>query len=855
MLKHFLLLIFAVAVNTTNYAQLFSKKKKQPAKDAKAVVTSTASTSSTATKTIAETIKKCRKIEGLFTLYQDSAAGNTFLLVKKNQLDKEYIFFSHTTDGVLAAGHFRGAFSESKIFKPKKYFNKIEFEIQNTNYYFDPKNPISKAANANISNATLAAQTIVAEDKEKGEYLIKSDDLFLSEAFRQVKYTAPTGFFSLGSLSKEKSKYVSIKSYPANTDIVVEYVYDNSSPTVRGGLDIADDRYVSIKVQHSLIEVPSSNFKPRLDDPRIGYFTERVNDMTTRNATNYRDVISRWHLEKKDKDALISEPVEPIVWWIENTTPIEYRETIKTAGLRWNEAFEKAGFKNAIEIRIQPDTADWDAGDIRYNVLRWTSSPQPPFGGYGPCFDNPRTGQIIGADIMLEYIFITNRVRLDKLFNDAPIGMMDELLNNTHNENFCMLNDYMHESNLFGQQVLAATGATAEHEKELIKESIYYLVLHEMGHTLGLNHNMMSSQLNSIENINKKEITETIGLTGSVMDYPAVNISPDRTKQGNYYTTKPGPYDKWAIEYAYSVGLDDEEAEKKRLNDIASRSTQPELAFGNDADDMRSSGSGIDPRINVGDMSSDAITYASSRMDLCNSLIPKLKAKYSQTDKSYQELKNAYGLVMNEYSTSSAVISRYVGGVYIDRAFVGQTGAKQPYTPVSYADQKRAMKALVNGIFNGNTFKSHQYLYNYLQTQRRSFDFFGTTEDPKLHQIVLNVQLNTLVHFFSPKVLKRITDSELYGNTYKLGEVFTDLTSGIFSASNTNTFAQNLQVEYTDYLLMVMDNQSRYDNITIATIYNQLKTIEKNMSTYSGGSKATNQLIAYKIKTYFDKRG
>ncbi len=134
-------------------------------------------------------------------------------------------------------------------------------------------------------------------------------------------------------------------------------------------------------------------------------------------------MINRWHLVKKDPSAAISEPVEPIVFWIENTTPVEIRETVRDATLAWNEAFEAAGFRNAVVVKVQPDDAKWDAGDIRYNVLRWTSSPQPPFGGYGPSFTNPRTGQILGADIMLEYVYLTNRLSQDKLFSTAALSL------------------------------------------------------------------------------------------------------------------------------------------------------------------------------------------------------------------------------------------------------------------------------------------------------------------------------------------------------------------------------------------------------------------------------------------------
>ena len=157
---------------------------------------------------------------------------------------------------------------------------------------------------------------------------------------------------------------------------------------------------------------------PRIEDQRIGFFSERKTNLSSTDITPYEDLINKWHLEKKDKDNEKSVPIKPITFWIENTTPYELRPIIKNAVLAWNIAFEEAGFIDAIEVKIQPDDADWSAGDIRYNVLRWTSSPNPPFGGYGPSFTNPRTGEILGADIMLEWIYLTNRVRYSEIFEN-----------------------------------------------------------------------------------------------------------------------------------------------------------------------------------------------------------------------------------------------------------------------------------------------------------------------------------------------------------------------------------------------------------------------------------------------------
>ena len=136
------------------------------------------------------------------------------------------------------------------------------------------------------------------------------------------------------------------------------------------------------------------------------------------------------------------------MFWIENTTPLEYRDTIATATLAWNEAFEQAGFKNAVQVRVQPDDADWDAGDIRYNVIRWASSPTPRFSGYGPVFVNPRTSQILGADIMLEHVFVTNRLRYERMFNAGADRTA------THGPGVCAAVDHLQAANQLGRAAL-----------------------------------------------------------------------------------------------------------------------------------------------------------------------------------------------------------------------------------------------------------------------------------------------------------------------------------------------------------------------------------------------------------------
>lgn len=802
---------------------------------------------------IAEAVKGSHTMEGLFTVYQDTTSGSTKMLITEDQIGKEFIYWGHTVDGVPQAGHFRGNYRDNKVFTIERYFDRIEFLVVNTGFHFDEESPLIRASDANISRAVLFSGKIETEDD--GRFLVNSDPLFLSESLHQIKPSPfpgmpPGAMFTLGNLNRDKTKYADIRSYPENTAVTVEYVYDNPSPINRGGAAVTDARSVSIVYQHSFIEMPDNDFKPRRDDPRVGYFTQQVNDQTAFGPTPWGDVINRWHLEKADPTAAISEPVEPITWWIENTTPHELRPIIKKATLEWNRAFEAAGFRNAIAVEVQPDTADWDAGDIRYNVLRWTSSPNPPFGGYGPSFTNPRTGQIIGADIMLEFVFLRNAANSEKLFSENVIDYFLGSIETHEHEGeeqhgmFCSLGHFVHMNNMFGFSAIKALDYDNVDEEKLMHDALVYLIMHELGHTFGLNHNMAASSMLSPDQVHDRSLTEEVGLAGSVMDYPAINVSLDPANQGQFYTTVAGPYDIWAIEFGYSTALDDADAEEERLRAILERSTEPELIFGNDADDMRSPGKAIDPRVMIGDMTSDPVGYADERVQIVHNMLDNLLEKYSSENQSYQELYNAFMSSMGQWSTAMGVASRHVGGVYVNRAFVGQPGDDTPpYTPVALADQKRAMEVISRNLFAPDAFYGSHEVYNHLQRQRRGFNFFAAGEDPKIHDLALNMQRGTLAHLLHPNTTKRITDSRLYGNEYALTEMMDDLTSAIFQAdlrSNVNTFRQNLQIAYITSLASVLrDGPNPYDTFTRSAALRSIENIKTMMEGRSRGNAET----------------
>ena len=788
-------------------------------------------------KTIEELTKSCKKIEGLFTIYQDTITAEVKMSIKEEQLQQEFIYFSQIADGVYEAGSFRGSYRGSTLFEIKKYFNKIEIIAPNTNFYFDPENPLSKSKDANISEALISSSKILAHDKEKGLYLINANDLFLSETLTRVKQpkrpNSPPNQFSLGSFDKNKSKIEEIKNYPENTNIKTEYVFKNPSVRNGGSEAVTDGRNVSIKVFHTFLNLPTEDYEVRRDDPRVGYFITQVNDQTATTTTNYRDRIHRWKLIKKNPEQAISEPLKPITWWIENSTPMEWREVIKEGVLAWNEAFEKAGFKNAIEVKVQPDDAEWDAGDIRYNVLRWTSSPRPPFGGYGPSMTNPKTGEIIGADIMLEFVHFTNRVFYDKLFVDPTSVMELETLEEMQLKKgieesplYCSLGSVMHENLLFGTTFLQMMNAPDFELEKVKKESMKALIMHEVGHTLGLNHNMKASQLFSPEELYDAEFIQGKALTGSVMDYAGLNINPDRDKQGHYADMAVGPYDIWAIQYGYQPFENENDRQA-----LLERSTEPELIFGNDADDMRSPGKAIDPRVMTGDLSSDQIQYSIDRIKLVNRLKKDILNQFSVEGEFYDDLRRSFYVLNSQSARAGDILSRFIGGVYVERTAAGQKGAKQPYTPVSLKDQKRAFNALSTYIFSPAAFNTPKEVYNYLAKKRRGFDFFSGPEDPKIHEIVLGYQARVLAHLLHPNTLQRILDSELYGNQYPLDSFMAELNKTMLSSDvkgNINTFRQNLQLTYVKRLIdMIKGSKASRFNMSAQSLalYN-LKQIQ-----------------------------
>ena len=759
---------------------------------------------------IEELTEDYERIDGFLTLFRDNETNKIFLKIDENQLGKEFIYFAHALNGLTTTGKFTGGYVDNGIFKIEKDFENLRFIRVLTNYSFDEESPLSKSKGSNVSDSTFHVASIMGKNIDESEFLIDITNLLISEDLTPIKpISSPDDYhsstFGWGMVSPLKSRVTKLYNYEKNTDFEVEYVIESQPSYEYDAEDTADVRNVNIKMRYSFIEIPKNDFQPRLVNQSVGYFSDRITDLTSKDATPYGDLISKWNLKKKYPSKKISEPEEPITFWIENTTPIELREYIKEGVLAWNMAFLEAGFKDAIVVKIQPDDATWDAGDIRYNVLRWTSSPQPMFGGYGPRFTNPRTGQIIGADIMLEWVYLTNRLTIDDIFSKHE------------NHEMCY-------SAAFKQEDMMLANIAVLDEEKIIEQSIKSLALHEVGHTLGLNHNFKASFLHNNDDIHNPEITSKVGITSSVMEYAPINLAPLGKEQGDYYDVVPGPYDIWAIRYGYTPNLDQEQ-----LNNIIKESIKPELMFANDSESMGYPGYGVDPRAMTNDLSNDPIEYSINRINLLNNVQENLPEKLKNNVNSWEEYRNAHAVLMRSYDRALNIISRYIGGIYVERSNPQNKSTKDPYTPVPYSYQKKAMAALTEHAFSTEAFPINPKLLRLVQVERRDQDLWGEQEDPQIHKLILSMQTRVLNHLLNAKTLYRLSDTGLYGNTYSVDEMMEDLTKAVFSGDPRNqvsTIRRNLQVNYVRRLIEIM-SQDYYDELATSAVYNSLRDIQK----------------------------
>jgi hypothetical protein len=620
-------------------------------------------------------------------------------------------------------------------------------------------------------------------------------------------------FFGLEARGINKGIYTikSAKAYPNNVEISIE------APTGNGQLR-------TFHYSFSLIP-DNTGYQPRPADERVGFFTTSYSDFGkfTPDETQVR-YINRWHLEKADPSLKLSPPKNPIIFYVEHTTPIRYRRWVQQGLLMWNKAFENVGLINAIEVRFQDAASgehmDKDPEDVNYNFVRWLSNGEGT--AIGPSRVHPLTGQILDADIILtdgwirhwwkQYNDVIPQIALDGASPEmlawlhtnpqwdprvrlAPpesrATMMDQIarqpmpLLGGHAMAAAMSGGPLAGSNEFdglvnrgsqfngfcqaanwksnglalmemAQTMAAASGEPAAPGEQMvdgIPESfigplLADLVVHEVGHTLGLRHNFKASTIYDYNEINSDSMKGK-PFAGSVMDYLPVNVVADKArKQGDYGMAAVGPYDEWAIEYGYTF--------EKDLKPILSRAADPKLIYGTDEDAF-----GSDPRARRYDFGKNPLDFAENQVAIAKTSRTKLLDKFVKDGESWAKARRGYQLTLTTQVQAVSMMANWLGGSYINRARKGDPNASAPVVPVPADNQRKALAFVLKNTFQDDAYGLTPELLKYL-TIDKWYDLSNMFDDPTwpVHDKILGIQASAMTSLLNPVTLSRVYDNE-----------------------------------------------------------------------------------------------
>ena len=772
-----------------------------------------------ADKPFDEVVEDFTVIKGLFTFYHEEETGKVYMEILPEQLEKTYLcnITREAGDGALFdSGAILGEFP----FFLRKVGKKIYFLEQNLKFRADGSPPLQQVIERDISDALKGSAKIASAPHDtRGSFLIEAQDLFL-EDIGEVGHLTGRAKMSY-SLDKGNSYFSLLKSFPHNSELEITLYFKSSSPQPL--FTLADSRSLIHRYRYSLSELPDDGYRPRAADDRIGHFYTLYQDYTSPLRDDpYVRYINRWHLVKSEPAFKRSRPVQPLVFWLENTIPAAYREAVREGVLLWNRAFERLGFENALEVRQMPEDAAWDPADVRYNTIRWIVKPGDAY-AMGPFRANPLTGQIYDADIRISADALRARYLEFSEFVEPSswaAGTLPDVLPRwlhplaTAGEGtsslLCRYDAGMAHQIAFGQQWLALNkGADSEDFQRFIHQALVNIVAHEVGHTLGLRHNFKASSAYDAAQLRDRDFRAQHGLSGSIMDYLPAHLTAEGKPPAQYFQTTLGPYDYWAIEYAYTpYDPQSDISEAEMLGRIARRSAEPALRFGTDEDAFGSSSRGIDPTCNLWDLGRDPLEFYRLRLDLTRRLWENLEAKFDEPGENYAKLRQVFNQGVAEYLAAGIMASRYIGGIYHRRDHLGDPGGRAPFRVVEADKQRAALDFLIERFFSPGSFRFSPELLNRLGAERY-WDFERTVFrmsriDYPIHGIVQVLQAVTLFRLFDALALTRMQDNEVRfekGETpFTIAEMIVRLSDAVWqetvTGGNIGSYRRELQRIY-----------------------------------------------------------
>jgi hypothetical protein len=783
-------------------------------------------------KTIDDIVKGYEKLPGVFTIYKKKEAGRDTIYaeIKEDQLGKLMLLETTASTG-NATGIVAGDPIDDLLFKFDRLDDKLLLVTPNINFRADEKSPINRAIKRSFADGILESFKIEGKQPDRKSVLINVSDFFrsdiaqISRALSGGPLAALFGGGGGGSygMDREKTYVAAIKNYPENLVVETQYHFIGGGRGL-GDPGQADARSLPLRINYTLFPLVDRGFKPRPFDPRVGYFENQFQsfDDDSKDDTNVH-YITRWNLEKADPTAKMSPPKKPIVFWLDNAIPTEYRDAVREGLLAWNPAFEKLGIKDAIVVKQMPDDADWDHADMRYNTIRWVTSQSAEY-AVAQARSNPLTGEILNANITVDANF-TRGIKSERrhlvnpaAYFDLPDPVQAAAAAARFNPHRCEMAQGMVEQAWFGHLALMLGDPDNKvDDKEYLHAYLRHVVTHEMGHIMGLRHNFIASTCLDAKDLQQPQMVTHMGVAASVMDYTPFNVFALKHKGVDFYQPGIGPYDYWAIEYGYTALTGSTPAgDLAQLKHIATRCNEPGLAYQSDEN-----ADGIDPKIVRFDLSKNPLDYYQKMLTVSRHLMLHLGERVPKTGESYYKFTQDFQGLLGTYSRAASLAARYVGGLHMNRNFKGDPGEKPTLVPIDSADQKRALQIINTYILSDNAFTFPRKYY----TQLTSDPIGGTMDiqallsgnaggDFPIRDQFASIQRSALARLFNSTVLKRIVNNE-----FKVGDQSRALTlpylfhsvggtvwSELDSRKNIGTLHRQLQRSYIDMLSSMFTN-------------------------------------------------
>ena len=795
-----------------------------------------------------KTLKDAEKIEGFIPLHQKEDR-TLYAELSPDMLGQNFGLVMHISKGVGVFNLHDGLpLSSTRMMRFRKVGHKVHLVHRNPRFRADAGG-MRTSMKDNVGHSVVQSFDIVSRNDSTKHLLIKLSDFLVSD-YANIGESVKPYFGGKPVMFQGDKSYVDVvRGFEQNVEIDAMLNYQGSDYPLFGGDAIPDYRSIPVGVRYSLFKLPEDPMQARFADDRVGYFTDAIKDFSKdKQADPYIRYVNRWRLAPSDTAAYkrgeLVEPKEPIVYYVDHSVPDEYRPYVKNGIEAWNEAFEAAGYKNAVVAKDAPDDSSWSAEDIRYSTVRWTAAHQMGY-AIGPSQTDPRTGEILNADILLSSSFVRGWQQsyegLTPETESASNRMMQPPLQRTARALRTMFPDKLARRACWAERgkaqqlglqrtMLLARGVLdpgAPMPTEYLGGAIKDLVMHEVGHTLGLRHNFKASSGIPTEELHDESYTRKHGVSLSVMDYAPVNVALEKDDQGHYWNPNVGTYDEWAIKYGYMPIAEQSDdgsltrdgpladtttAEENGLDKIAAESSDPMHTYGTDED----GGLGpyaVDPLTNTWELGADPLAFAETRTELVRKVEPKLDDRLVAEGERYHRLREATTALIYERYRSLMPITKTVGGMYVARDHKGTPDARMPFTPVSAEKQQEAVDVLVENAFAPDAFQFDAERLNKLAPDRHSH--WGTSWslqiDYPVHEYVDMVQSGLLNELLHPARLKRMIDNQVRveGEGYGPGDLMPRLTDAIWSELDAsparsveiNSFRRNLQRVYTDRLI------------------------------------------------------